>query len=291
MGVTCVCQVPVAEGKSVQQTVDILHKKLEQLGALKQGSFWVDCETYQSTGNAGGQPSKLLYVMHNSEVPLSCMALFEGGPCLTADTNFDVLMVKLKSHFQNAKGHKVECRGSRYRYCDFLIKVGTVTMSSSARGISVEVEYCPCVVPGDCWNLMREFIQSFLGSNVPELPTVFAAKPEGLFAPADCVDTMTQYLELFNKLRKSQIPGSNINFSYLTPNRATGGLSGRLVEATVPFARSKKNPSFGLLFHVATVGGRKDGPSCCLLFSRGANESPAAAQSRSNESSGVWARF
>lgn len=68
------------------------------------------------------------------------MGLFEGGPCLVADTNFDVLMVKLKSHFQNAKGHKVECRGSKYRYSDFSIKVGTVTMSSSARGISVEVQ-------------------------------------------------------------------------------------------------------------------------------------------------------
>lgn len=79
--------------------------------------------------------------MHNSETPLSCLALFEGGPCLIADANFDILMVKLKSHFQNAKGHKVECRGSRYRYCDFLIKVGTVTMSSSARGISVEVSH------------------------------------------------------------------------------------------------------------------------------------------------------
>lgn len=175
--------------------------------------------------------------MHNSETPLSCLALFEGGPCLIADANFDILMVKLKSHFQNAKGHKVECRGARYRYCDFLIKVGTVTMSSSARGISVEVchhqmnvtgsgltytvtaltlgvfvqvEYCPCVVPGDCWNLMKEFMQSFLGSSVPELPSVFAAKPEGLFAPADSIDTMSQYLELFNKLRKLQIPGSNV---------------------------------------------------------------------------------
>lgn len=73
-----------------------------------------------------------------------------------------------------------------------------------------QVEYCPCVVPGDCWNLTKEFIQSFLGPSVPELPSVFAAKPEGLFAPADCVDTMTQYLELFNKLRKLQIPGSNV---------------------------------------------------------------------------------
>lgn len=49
-----VCQVPVAEGKSVQQTVDILHKKLEQLGAVKQGSFCVDCETYHATGNVTG---------------------------------------------------------------------------------------------------------------------------------------------------------------------------------------------------------------------------------------------
>lgn len=77
--------------------------------------------------------------MHNSETPLSCMALFEGGPGLSADANFDVLMVKLKSHFQNAKGHKVESRGARYRYCDFLVKIGTIAMSSSARGISVEV--------------------------------------------------------------------------------------------------------------------------------------------------------
>lgn len=55
-------------------------------------------------------------------------------------------------------------------------------------------------------------MQSFLGSNVPELPSVFAAKPEGLFAPADSIDTMTQYLELFNKLRKLQIPGSNVRW-------------------------------------------------------------------------------
>ena len=49
-----VCQVPVTEGKSVQQTVDVLHKKLEQLGAVKQGSFCVDCETYHATGNVTG---------------------------------------------------------------------------------------------------------------------------------------------------------------------------------------------------------------------------------------------
>ncbi|XP_046730574.1 mediator of RNA polymerase II transcription subunit 20 [Silurus meridionalis] len=211
MGVTWVCQVPVVEGKSVQQTVEQLHKRLEQLGAVKHGSFFVDCETYHATTNTGAQPSKLLYVMHNSETPLSCLALFDGGPTLAADANFDVLMVKLKSHFQNAKGHKVESRGARYRYADFLIKVGTVTMSSSARGISVEVEYSACVVPGDCWNLMKEFMQSFLGSSVPDLPSVYSSKAEGLFASADCMDTMNQYLELFSKIRKQQVlPGTGV---------------------------------------------------------------------------------
>lgn len=90
-----------------------------------------------------------------------------------------------------------------------LLRVETFSHRDSL-GVFLQVEYCPCVVPGDCWNLMKEFMQSFLGSSVPELPSVFAAKPEGLFAPADSIDTMTQYLELFNKLRKLQIPGSNV---------------------------------------------------------------------------------
>ncbi|XP_074749959.1 mediator of RNA polymerase II transcription subunit 20 isoform X2 [Strix uralensis] len=141
MGVTCVAQVPVAEGKSVQQTVELLTRKLELLGAEKQGTFCVDCETYHtaaSTISSQGQTGKLMYVMHNSEYPLSCFALFENGPCLIADANFDTLMVKLKGFFQNAKANKIESRGTRYQYCDFLVKVGTVTMGPSARGISVE---------------------------------------------------------------------------------------------------------------------------------------------------------
>ncbi|RXM93661.1 Ubiquitin carboxyl-terminal hydrolase 49 [Acipenser ruthenus] len=133
-------KVPVAEGKSVQQTVEMLNRKLEQLGAVKQGNFCVDCETYHAGAiGSPGQPPKFLYVMHNSEAPLSCFALFENGPCLVADPNFDVLMIKLKSYFQNAKSNKVESRGARYQYCDFLVKVGTATIASSARGITVEV--------------------------------------------------------------------------------------------------------------------------------------------------------
>lgn len=68
------CQVPVAEGKSVQQTVDMLHKKLEQLGAVKQGNFWVDCETYHATGNTTGNRVTL--------------------PCVTMETTLHITMAK-----------------------------------------------------------------------------------------------------------------------------------------------------------------------------------------------------
>lgn len=52
---------------------------------------------------------------------------------------------------------------------------------------------------------MKEFMQSFLGSSTPELPAVFTSKAEGLYAPVDCMDTMSQYLELFGKVRKQQV--------------------------------------------------------------------------------------
>lgn len=39
------------------------------------------------------------------------------------------------------------------------------------------------------------------------------------------------------------------------------------------------------------LGGWTDGPPCCLLFSLSTNERPAGVQSRSNESSRVWARI
>ncbi|RMB99207.1 hypothetical protein DUI87_23940 [Hirundo rustica rustica] len=207
-----VSQVPVAEGKSVQQTVELLARRLEALGADKQGTFGVDCETYHTAAALGtqGQTGKLMYVMHNSEYPLSCFALFENGPCLVADTNFDTLMVKLKGFFQNAKANKIESRGTRYQYCDFLVKLGTVTMGPSARGISVEVEYCPCVIANDCWNLLMEFMQSFMGSHTPGIPSVFGSKHDSAYSPGD---TMVQYMELFNKIRKQQqVPVAGISF-------------------------------------------------------------------------------
>uniref|UniRef100_A0A663MBV4 Mediator of RNA polymerase II transcription subunit 20 n=1 Tax=Athene cunicularia TaxID=194338 RepID=A0A663MBV4_ATHCN len=185
--------VPVSKGQSLEGS----HKKDKG----KARCFFSWFYSPNTIALISGQTGKLMYVMHNSEYPLSCFALFENGPCLIADANFDTLMVKLKGFFQNAKANKIESRGTRYQYCDFLVKVGTVTMGPSARGISVEVEYCPCVIANDCWNLLMEFMQSFMGNHTPGIPSVFGTKHDSIYSPAD---TMVQYMELFNKIRKQQ---------------------------------------------------------------------------------------
>uniref|UniRef100_A0A8C4QR25 Mediator of RNA polymerase II transcription subunit 20 n=1 Tax=Eptatretus burgeri TaxID=7764 RepID=A0A8C4QR25_EPTBU len=114
----------------------------------KAGKIGIDCNreriqiirSYTETGwTRGPQGQKTLYVMHSTEFPLSCFALYEGGPCMTADANFTALMLRLKGAFQNAKGSKIEARGQRYRYADFYVRLGAVTMGPSTKGVSVEV--------------------------------------------------------------------------------------------------------------------------------------------------------
>ena len=63
-----------------------------------------------------------------------------------------------------------------------------------------QVEYCPCVIAGECWNLMKEMTQSFLGSLVDFPPSLLKVKTDTFYTPSD---TINQYLEHFNNFRKS----------------------------------------------------------------------------------------
>ena len=67
--------------------------------------------------------------------------------------------------------------------------------------LSFQVEYTPCVVVADCWSLLIEFMQGFLGNQTLAQPNVLANKKDAPYTP---MDTVTQYLEHFNHFRKSQ---------------------------------------------------------------------------------------
>ena len=122
----------VPEGRTGQQTVELLQKRVEELGAVKTGNFSVDCDLYQAAQQGSMYyfttlfypvcsvlhdhllkfltmsnstdcihftvPQRTLQVLHNSEQPASCFCVLDtaGQRCLVADIHMDLLMTKLK---------------------------------------------------------------------------------------------------------------------------------------------------------------------------------------------------
>lgn len=89
-------------------------------------------------------PQRSVHLLHNSETPASVYALLEAASgnktvALVADNLFDLLMLKLSNFYQAKKQTKIESRGPRFEAGDFLIKLGSVTMGPTFKGILVEV--------------------------------------------------------------------------------------------------------------------------------------------------------
>lgn len=72
----------------------------------------------------------------------------------------------------------------------------------------MQVEYRPCVIASNCWELLREFMQGFMGAHVPnQMPAFFTSQLPGTVhqkqnEPYQPIDTIQQYLEHFSNYRK-----------------------------------------------------------------------------------------
>ncbi|XP_075211909.1 mediator complex subunit 20 [Lycorma delicatula] len=203
MGVTVLQQFPMGENRTGPQTIEFLTKRLMALGAVQCGQFLVDCDTYMSVPSLGA-PARTVHVLHNSEQPASVFSLLETGTKtipLVADGLFDLLMLKMTPIYTSKKQTKVESKGPRFELGDFCIKLGSVTMSQNFKGILVEIEYRPCVVPANCWDLLREFLQGFLGCCVQNTPPQYLLnRMNEIYQP---MDTIHQYLDHFSMYRKA----------------------------------------------------------------------------------------
>jgi len=202
MGVTVLHQFPLPEGKSGPQVIDLLTKRILALGAVQSGSFIVDCEIYSNSPALG--ITRSVHVLHNSESPASVFSLLESPGkstmAMVADPLFDLLMLKMVNFYQK-KQSKIESRGPRFEAGDFLVKLGLVTLATTFKGVLVEVEYQPCHLPAACWDLIREFMQGFLGNCVSfSPPTYIQGKFNDAHGPLDGIN---QYYEQFNAFRKT----------------------------------------------------------------------------------------
>ena len=66
-----------------------------------------------------------------------------------------------------------------------------------------QVEYCPCMVPNDCNNLMKELLQGIMGTSVEGPASHMKTKMDAIYTPTD---TVMQYLEHFNNFKRTAAP-------------------------------------------------------------------------------------
>ena len=119
-------------------------------------------------------------------------------------------MLKLTNVYK--KKTTIESKGPRFEIGDFLVKLGSVTVGGVFKGVLVEVEYCPCVIVNNCWGILQEFMQEFLGSCVNNIPPQYFNNKGGeTFTPVDTIQPATVFsvLESNNKtvtLTSAQTP-------------------------------------------------------------------------------------
>ena len=194
MGVSVVLSHPIPENKSSQNVLESLYKLLETLGAKQTGRFKLDCETYTSTSPV----LKVLQTFHDIDRPNITFALLDSGQCLCASPNFDkILDTYLNAHYVCKKPQRIECCGKKFDLCesDFVIRVGAVSQDILVRGITIEIEYTPCITPQDCWDILSQVACNFVSiSLIPAPPRCEIFKPS---------DMIKQYQQVFNTLRKN----------------------------------------------------------------------------------------
>lgn len=197
MGVTLVLSYPIPENKSCQQVLESLYKLMDILNAKKCGSYKVDCETFMSASSI--QPAKMLQTFHDTDKPLTTFALIDNGHhYLAADSaNFDIIVSTYFNQLYSCKkSQRIECNGTKFELCeaDFVIRMGQVMLEHSLKGITIEIEYTPCLVPNSCWDIILQVAHNFLPCHQILPPPLCDT-----FRP---IDTVKQYQQIFNILRK-----------------------------------------------------------------------------------------
>lgn len=235
MGVTVLYPYNLPEGMTGPLAMENFNKRLMALGAVNTGQFLVDCETYLTVPQQGH--SKMVHVIHNTEYPVTTFSLLDTGTGkiipLISDNIFDLVIIKITAPSSNKKQTRIESKGTRYEYGDFVIKVGSITMMENFKGILFEFEYKACVVISLCWELLREMMEIILGTAVPkEYPSYFnpqtvvnamgqqhvLAKQNDIY---EVMDTINQYLEHFTSFRKHNV--AHPSTTQGAPNTPVGG--------------------------------------------------------------------
>uniref|UniRef100_A0A0N5ADT9 Mediator of RNA polymerase II transcription subunit 20 n=1 Tax=Syphacia muris TaxID=451379 RepID=A0A0N5ADT9_9BILA len=200
------------------KSVNAIERALLAQGAKEISVFTVDSTPYKPDDKVQGVINRL-FILHHTNYPQSTFVL---GCCYfiiyllvicyfiapnekhiypraVCDRGFDLILAKLSSGLVQDTAGKFTVSGKEFQLVDFFIRFGPATMGVTTKGVVVEVDYGPSCIATQCSNMLAEFIESFFPEQAQKKPSVLQkVQPE----PYVALDTMTQYLEVFNTLRK-----------------------------------------------------------------------------------------
>ncbi|KAI2798814.1 hypothetical protein RDWZM_007234 [Blomia tropicalis] len=214
MVVSSVHILPINDGLSGPQMIDTYVQQLEALGAKKSGNYSIECETYLSNIGITTIPNqqKILNLLTVSDYPASAFSLIENGPTIVTDSTFEQILTNLNNFYTPRKLARMEVRGQRWTLNDFIIKLGSCTMGPNFKAIISEIEYGPCCVPRDCWHFIKELAEAFIGKPIQTPHQHLMTRMNDTYSP---VDTVHQYNDLFNQLKKVNPSAANMNASQI----------------------------------------------------------------------------
>lgn len=188
----------ISDVSSGPQMIETYQANLEALRAKKSGTFLIECDTYYS--NPGIFPQqKTLNLLMSSEYPLTAFSLIKNGPTIVVDSSFEQIITTLSNFYSLKKLARMEVRGQKWILNDFVIKLGSCTLGANFRAIMLEIEYGPCSIPANCWDLIKELGRTFVGPIISKPHQHLLSKMNEIYCP---VDTIHQYNDLFNQIKK-----------------------------------------------------------------------------------------
>ena len=78
-------------------------------------------------------------MLHSSEYPLTTFAVLDSSKCLVAENSLDTVFLHLKQFYSTRKGQKVDVKGVLFDVNEYIVKLGSIVIGSSNKGIVVEV--------------------------------------------------------------------------------------------------------------------------------------------------------
>ncbi|PAV92005.1 hypothetical protein WR25_22123 [Diploscapter pachys] len=201
MGVAWVFEI---EQGSNQPSAKEIERTLEAGGAETVGTYLVDCIPYTPREK---MTSNVNYIMHHSNFPQSTFSIAPGDRTnfkemarAICDKGFDLIIKNMSSGFEPDNAAKFTISGTEYRFNDFSVRVGSALQVSTFKGVVVEVEYEPLFVTTQALTMLNDFMKHFFSKHMNSKPDVLEDKPKPeTYSP---MDTMYQYLKIFNAMRK-----------------------------------------------------------------------------------------